>query len=158
LPEGTLGRLMINSDVMARKFLNNPVLERSLVTNNGYMDTDDYGMIVNGYLYMHGRIGDQILYRNRIIGAADIERVINEHSKVVESLVKGVPGPLGSKADPRAYIVLKPGVERSDMLADEFKFLVQSQLELPYWLRGGVKFMDSFPRSAADKVYRNLLD
>ncbi len=128
MPEGTLGRLMIKSDVMARKFLNNPILEKSLVINDGYMDTDDYGMIVDGYLYMHGRIGDQVLYGNRIIGAADIERVINQHSKVQESLVKGVPGPLGPKADPRAYVILKQGVEKSEMLKDELKFIVQSQV------------------------------
>lgn len=158
VPEGIIGRVMVNHGFMARRYLNNPILEKMVAENDGYMDTDDFGMVYEGQLFLHGRIGNAVQYGKKIIRPVEIERIIERHTKVQECILKAVPGEVGPKSDPRAYVVLKPGVEKTEQLRQEIFFVVLSQMEMPCWLRGGVKFVDEIPKSPAGKILRNLLD
>ncbi|KAI5803016.1 hypothetical protein EDC01DRAFT_490733 [Geopyxis carbonaria] len=155
---GTLGRLLVKADTIATHYLNHPSLAENLKSNEGYLDTGDFALMYDDLLYVHSRIRDAVVYNGRVIRAIEIERVVVQHSKVQEAVVKGVPGNAGPASDPRAFVVLKPGVEKEKALEMEIEDIVRSQTEMPFWLRGGVRFVDEIPKSPGGKVLRNVLE
>ena len=60
---------------------------------------------------------------------------------------------------PRAYVVLSQGIERSPVLGEKIKEWIDSRVSHHKRLRGGVRFVDEIPKSAAGKILRrNLKD
>lgn len=58
---------------------------------------------------------------------------------------------------PRAYIVLKPGVPKSDAKAAEIQAWLDSKVAEHKKLRGGVRFIDEIPKNASGKLLRRVL-
>lgn len=58
---------------------------------------------------------------------------------------------------PRAYIVPKQGVQPSDELAKSIADYITEKVAPPKRLRGGVRFLDAIPKSAAGKILRRIL-
>lgn len=58
---------------------------------------------------------------------------------------------------PRAYVVLAPDVERSDATAREIMDWQAKHVANHKKLRGGIRFVDEIPKSAAGKILRRLL-
>lgn len=142
-----MGRLLVTSPTIAKRYLNHPSLEENLAANNGFFDTDDFAVMCDGLLYVHSRIRDAIQYGERVVRAIEIERVIMGHPLVQEVVVKGTPGEHGPTADPKAFVVLKEGTEGEGSLAMEIEDCVRIQTEMVMWLRGGVKFLKAIPKS-----------
>lgn len=60
---------------------------------------------------------------------------------------------------PRAYIVVSHGVERSKTTAETIIKWMNSRVSSHKNLRGGIRFVDEIPKSAAGKILRrNLKD
>lgn len=58
---------------------------------------------------------------------------------------------------PRAYVVLRPGVQASDSKAQEIVDYVAKQVAPHKKLRGGVRFVAEVPKSPSGKILRRLL-
>jgi 4-coumarate--CoA ligase len=58
---------------------------------------------------------------------------------------------------PRAYVVLAPGIERNDDTAQEIIDWHSKKVANHKKLRGGVRFVDEIPKSAAGKILRRVL-
>ena len=58
---------------------------------------------------------------------------------------------------PRAYVVPKQGVQPSDELAKSIADYITEKVAPPKRLRGGVRFLDVIPKSAAGKILRRIL-
>lgn len=58
---------------------------------------------------------------------------------------------------PRAYIVPAPGVKRDEGTALEIREWLDKQVAYYKKLRGGVRFVDEIPKSAAGKILRRVL-
>lgn len=60
---------------------------------------------------------------------------------------------------PRAYVVLSQGIERSPVVGERMREWIDSRVSHHKRLRGGVRFVDEIPKSAAGKILRrNLKD
>ena len=60
---------------------------------------------------------------------------------------------------PRAYVVLSQGIERSPVVGEKIREWIDSRVSHHKRLRGGVRFVDEIPKSAAGKILRrNLKD
>ena len=57
----------------------------------GRFQTSDLAELKEGWVYLRGRLGDQINVAGRKVSPANIERVLAQHSSVKECLVFGVP-------------------------------------------------------------------
>jgi 4-coumarate--CoA ligase len=58
---------------------------------------------------------------------------------------------------PRAYIVLRAGVDRSDDKAKEIIDWIAAKVAPHKQLRGGVRFIDAVPKNASGKILRRIL-
>ncbi|MCI4336618.1 MAG: AMP-binding protein [Thermoplasmata archaeon] len=122
--------------------------ERNLWFHTGdFVTRDD-----DGYYYFVDRKKDVIRRRGENLAPYDVESVLNRHPSVFESVVVGVPSPLGEE-DVKAFIQLRPG-ESGDPRA-LFEFCVR---ELPFFMVPRyIEFLDEIPKTANQKAQRYLL-
>jgi crotonobetaine/carnitine-CoA ligase len=128
--------------------------ERTLETyDNLWFHTGDLAYRdEQGLFYFARRKKEAIRRRGENISCVEVESVINSHPRVLESAAVGVPSDLGED-DLMICIVLKPGEE---LAPDELlRFCEQrlSDFAVPRYIR----FKDSLPKTASERVQRYLL-
>ncbi|MFZ1023439.1 MAG: ATP-dependent acyl-CoA ligase, partial [Thermoplasmata archaeon] len=112
-----------------------------------YVTQDD-----DGYYYFVDRKKDVIRRRGENLAPYDVESVLNRHPEVFESVVVGVPSPLGEE-DVKAFVVLKPGSRLEakklfEYAAEQLPFFMVPQL---------IEFVDEIPKTANQKAQRFVL-
>jgi crotonobetaine/carnitine-CoA ligase len=120
---------------------------------NLWFHTGDYvTKDADGYYYFVDRKKDVIRRRGENLAPYDVESVLNRHPAVFESVVIGIPSPLGEE-DVKAFVQLKPGVEVSPK--DLFAFCAE---HLPFFMVPQViEFIDEIPKTANQKSQRFVL-
>ena len=106
----------------------------------------------DGYYYFVDRKKDVIRRRGENLAPYDVETALNRHPAVFESVVVGVPSPLGEE-DVKAFVQLKPG---STVDARElFEFCAA---ELPFFMVPQyLEFVEEIPKTANQKAQRYVL-
>jgi carnitine-CoA ligase len=105
-----------------------------------------------GYYYFVDRKKDVIRRRGENLAPYDVETVLNRHPAVFESVVVGVPSPLGEE-DVKAFVQLRPGarVEPREL----FEFAAE---RLPFFMVPQyIEFIDEIPKTANQKAQRYVL-
>jgi len=124
-----------------------------LVDAEGWQHTGDLGRLVDGYLYLAGRLGDKIIRGGENVFPIEVERVLEGHPEVAEAAVVGIPDQrLGETI--RAYVVAVDPASPPDAEAlHAYCRLTLAGFKVPAeW-----KFAKSLPRNAAGKVLRREL-
>jgi len=107
---------------------------------------------VDGYYYFVDRKKDVIRRRGENLAPYDVESVLNRHPLVFESVVVGVPSPLGEE-DVKAFVQLKPGA--AVPARELFEFCA---VELPFFMVPRyIEFIEEIPKTANQKSQRYLL-
>ncbi len=107
---------------------------------------------VDGYYYFVDRKKDIIRRRGENLAPYDVESALNRHPAVFESVVVGVPSPLGEE-DVKAFVQLRPGAEVG--AKELFEFCVR---ELPFFMVPKyLEFLDEIPKTANQKAQRFVL-
>jgi len=109
----------------------------------------------DGYFWFEGRSDDIIKSAGYRIGPFEIESALLRHNAVVEAAVIGIPDDLRGQIV-KACVVTRPGVERSQRLADELVALVKTVCGQHQYPRA-IEFMDSLPKTQTGKIQRFLL-
>ena len=106
----------------------------------------------DGYYYFVDRKKDVIRRRGENLAPYDVESVLNRHPAVFESVVIGVPSPLGEE-DVKAFVLLRPGASTS---AEElFRYCID---QLPFFMVPRyVEFLTEIPKTANQKAQRYVL-
>ena len=120
---------------------------------NLWFHTGDYvTRDADGYYYFVDRKKDVIRRRGENLAPYDVESVLNRHPAVFESVVVGVPSPLGEE-DVKAFIQLKPAANVSPR--ELFEFAVEN---LPFFMVPQlIEFLDEIPKTANQKAQRFVL-
>ena len=106
----------------------------------------------DGYFYFVDRKKDIIRRRGENLAPYDVESVLNRHPGVFESVVVGVPSPLGEE-DVKAFVQRRPGA--SVGARELFEYCVG---ELPFFMVPRfLEFVDEIPKTANQKSQRYLL-
>jgi acetyl-CoA synthetase len=126
------------------KFLDDWLLTGDL----GTMDED-------GYVWFESRKDDVIKSAGYRIGPGEIEGCLGAHEAVAMAAVIGVPDERRGQV-PKAFVVLKPGREPSDELADELRTHVRNRLA-PHEMPREIAFIDDLPRTTTGKIMRRAL-
>lgn len=79
------------------------------------------------------------------------------HQDVTDACVIGVEDRAKATEVPRAYVVLRQGVEAGEAKAEQLAEWVASQVAAHKKLRGGVRFVDYVPKSPSGKVLRRVM-
>jgi len=103
-----------------------------------------------GYYRIVGRTKDMVISGGENVYPAEIENVLHEHDAVAEAAVVGVPDERWGEAC-LAFVVV-----RAPVTEDELLELCRSRLAR-YKVPRGVRFVESLPRNALDKVVKSEL-
>ena len=76
------------------------------------------------------------------------------HPSIADAAVIGIPDDVGGEV-PRAYVVLKPGVE--GRVEEDVQQFVDSQVNPLSKLRGGIEVVDVIPKASSGKILRRQL-
>jgi long-chain acyl-CoA synthetase len=110
--------------------------ETDLVDTEGWVHTGDQGRILDGLLYVTGRIKDLIIRGGENIAPAHVEAVLLRHPSVRNVAVLGLPdADLGERV--AAVVQLEPGAEVTSAELAEFARAELASYEVPasWWLR-----------------------
>lgn len=111
----------------------------------GYFDDD-------GYLFLTGRSAETIISGGVNIYPQEIDNELIKHEAVADSATVGVPhDEWGEQV--KAVIMLKPGYEPSDLLAQEILAFARDSLP-GFKVPRSLDFVTSLPRSEAGKIQR----
>ena len=155
VPAGTRGELVVRPRSPFTMFLRYHQKPEQTVEawRNLWFHTGDYVVRdADGYYFFVDRKKDVIRRRGENLAPYDVETVLNRHPAVFESVVVGVPSPLGEE-DVKAFVQRKPGapVEAREL----FEHCIQ---HLPFFMVPRyIEFVDEIPKTANQKAQRYLL-
>lgn len=93
------------------------------------------------------------------VAPAELEGLLVGHEKVADVCVLGIYDPDQATEVPRAYVVKAEGFKNADdvRLESELREWLEVKIASHKKLRGGVRFVDDIPKSAAGKILRRVL-
>ena len=149
---GNLGELQVHGPSAAIMYWNNR--EKSLATFHGPWTRcgDKYIEDADGYFIYCGRSDDMLKVSGIYVSPFEVEAALMTHAAVLEAAVVGASDEQ-ELIKPKAYIVLKSGVERTPQLVEELQAHVKSRLA-PYKYPRWVEFIDELPKTATGKIQR----
>ncbi len=155
VPTGVRGELVVRPRAPFTMFLGYLGKPEKTVEawRNLWFHTGDYvTRDADGYYYFVDRKKDVIRRRGENLAPYDVETVLNRHPAVFESVVVGVPSPLGEE-DVKAFVLLRPGATATPR--ELFEYCVA---ELPFYMVPRyLEFLDEIPKTANQKAQRYLL-
>jgi acyl-CoA synthetase (AMP-forming)/AMP-acid ligase II len=171
--------LLLKGPNVFQGYLNRPELNKDVYTADGYFRTGDIGYRdAKGNYYITDRAKELIKYSRDLdlflfllsadgisnnvldgfqVAPAELEGALLAHPDIVDACVIGVWDAQRQTEVPRAYIVAKPGTAADDTLATAIVEWLARKLAPHKRLRGGVRFIDAVPKSAAGKILRRVL-
>jgi len=105
-----------------------------------------------GYFHFAARSDDMIVSAGYNIAGPEVEGALLGHEAVAECGVIGVPDEDRGQVV-KAYVVLKPGRERSDAAVRMLQDHVKSTIA-PYKYPRRIEFVDALPRTETGKLQR----
>ncbi len=123
---------------------------------NDWLLTGDIGrQDADGYISFVGRDDDVITSSGYRIGPSEIEDCLGGHPAVQLAAAVGKPDAVRTEIV-KAYVVLVPGREPSEILAAEIREWVKTRLSMHEYPRE-IEFVDALPLTTSGKVIRRLL-
>lgn len=157
VPVGETGELWLKGPNVMLGYLNNPTATANSITPDGYFKTGDIGHEdKDGNVYITDRVKELIKYKGFQVPPAELEGKLNGHPKIDDCAVIGIYDETLASEVPRAYVVPKAGAS-TDGLAEEIVRYIHERVAQHKRLRGGVKFVDSIPKSVSGKILRRVL-
>ncbi|ROW16162.1 hypothetical protein VPNG_01860 [Cytospora leucostoma] len=155
---GEEGELWLKGPNVFGGYLNDPERTREAFSTDQWLKTGDV-FKVDKYenYYCVDRVKELIKYKGFQVAPAELEGLIVGHQDVTDACVLGVYDPGQATELPRAYVVLKPGVPRTDEKAKEIADWMATKAAPQKRLRGGVYFIDAVPKSPSGKILRRVL-
>jgi 2-aminobenzoate-CoA ligase len=154
VPDGTVGKLAVRGPTGCR-YLDNLERQRAYVQNGWNLTGDSYVRDKDGYFWYQARTDDMIISAGYNISGPEVENVLLLHPAVKECAVVGLPDVERGQAV-SAFVVVRAGVESSDILAKELQDFVKKEIA-PYKYPRRVSFLLELPRTATGKLQRYRL-
>lgn len=152
VPRDTPGLVAIKGPTGC-KYWRKPDRQAEYVRFGGWNVTGDvYVQDDEGYFTYQCRSDDMIVSAGYKIPGPELEHVLDEHPAVAESAVVAAPDETRGYV-PKAFVVLKPGVQPSEALAKELQEHVKKELA-PYKYPRQVEFVAQLPRTETGKIRR----
>lgn len=157
---GEVGEICVSGPTLMKEYLDNEEATNNMIFKDEegtrWVHTGDLGyMDEDGVLFFVQRLKRMLIVSGYNVYPSHIENVLLDHEDIDNCGVIGVPHPYKVQV-PKAYIVLKKGVEASE----EEKLKIRKYLEKnlsKYMLPKEIVFRESLPKTMIGKVnYREL--
>lgn len=157
LPLGQVGEIWLKGPNVMMGYLNNPDATANAITLDGFFKTGDIGYEdENGNLYITDRVKELIKYKGFQVPPAELEGKLMGHPKIDDAAVVGVYDETLASEVPRAYIVPRAGICRKGLEEEVIQY-IRERVAQHMRLRGGVRFVDTIPKSLSGKILRRVL-
>jgi 4-coumarate--CoA ligase len=158
VPAGQTGELWLKGPNVFEGYLNNPAGTKNALTDDGYFKTGDVGyQDEQGNFYITDRVKELIKYKGFQVPPAELEGILLGNSDIDDVAVIGVYSKDQATELPRAYVVPKKGVQKGKETEEGIVKWLGEKVANHKKLRGGVRFVDEIPKSAAGKILRRKL-
>lgn len=149
LPRGQRGEVAIRGNTIVAGYENNPTANATAFTN-GWFRTGDEGMFdKEGYLFLTGRLKEQINRGGEKISPLEIDAVLLRHPAIAEAVAFAIPhDKLGEEVG--AAVVLATGKEATE---SELRSFVGEHLA-SFKVPRRILIVDEVPKGATGKVQR----
>jgi acyl-CoA synthetase (AMP-forming)/AMP-acid ligase II len=149
LPRGQRGEVAIRGNTIVAGYENNPTANATAFTN-GWFRTGDEGMFdEEGYLFLTGRLKEQINRGGEKISPLEIDAVLLRHPAIAEAVAFAIPhDKLGEEVG--AAVVLATGKEATE---SELRSFVGEHLA-SFKVPRRILIVDEVPKGATGKVQR----
>jgi fatty-acyl-CoA synthase len=144
------GELLVRGPNVFAGYWRNPEATEAAVVDGWLVTGDVAARDEDGYYRIAGRTKDMVTSGGENVYPAEIENVLHEHTAVAEAAVVGVPDDRWGEVC-LAFVVL-----RSDALEEDILEHCRGRLAR-YKVPKGVRFVESLPRNALDKVVKSEL-
>ncbi|KAL6903086.1 hypothetical protein GGI43DRAFT_332820 [Trichoderma evansii] len=152
------GELLLKGPNVFSGYWNKPELNKETFTEDGWYKTGDiFYRCSQGHFYITDRKKELIKYKGFQVPPAELESKLHGREDIADVCVIGVWDNVQHTEIPRAYVVLKPGVEETEAKAQEITEWLNAKVAPPKKLRGGVRFIKEIPKSQAGKILRRVL-
>ncbi|KAL4998051.1 hypothetical protein BDV10DRAFT_168157 [Aspergillus recurvatus] len=162
VPTGEVGELYLRGPNVFQGYHNNPAATADSISPDGWFRTGDVGyQDPKGNFYITDRVKELIKYKGFQVAPAELEGILVDNPAVDDVAVVGIESAEYGTEVPVAFIVRSAKSKSSGVsAADEAKNIAQwldGKVAHHKRLRGGVRFVDEIPKSAAGKILRRLL-
>ncbi|WP_411905717.1 AMP-binding protein [Rhizobium mayense] len=157
VPVGETGQIAIRrpDPVMFLGYWQNEAATAAKFANDWLLTGDIGRQDADGYISFVGRDDDVITSSGYRIGPSEIEDCLGGHPAVQLAAAVGKPDAVRTEIV-KAYVVLVPGREPSEILAAEIREWVKTRLSMHEYPRE-IEFVDALPLTTSGKVIRRLL-
>ena len=99
LPDLHVGRIRVRGPSVMSGYFEQPELTSQVLSRDGWLDTGDFGYLVDGEVVVTGRHKDMIIVNGRNIWPQDIERIVERQPELrsQDASAFGIPGPGGAE-------------------------------------------------------------
>jgi len=151
-PKGESGEIAIRGPQVMKGYWQRPEATAKVMTDDGFFLTGDMGEFDDdGYLKIVDRKKDMILTSGFNVYPNEIEQVVSEFPKVLESAAIGVPHPKSNE-------VVKLFVVKADESLTEDEVIAFCRKNLTaYKVPKHIEFRDELPKSNVGKILRRVL-
>ena len=157
LGPGEPGELWLAGPNVFKGYWKNEPATKDALTADGFFKTGDVGFQDKEHnFYITDRVKELIKYKGFQVAPAELEGKLMDHPGVNDVAVIGVYDADQHTEVPRAYVVPAPGKDRPQD-AEAIVQWLNGKVAHHKKLRGGVRFVDEVPKSAAGKILRRLL-
>ena len=154
LGPGQVGEICFKGRQTMMGYYDNPKATAETIDQDNWLHTGDLGCYnKNGIFYITGRLKELIKYKGFQVSPSEIEMVIQSHPCVKDAAVIGKPHEINGEV-PTAFVVKQPD---STVTVTEILEFANKHLSPQKWLRGGVHFVDSIPKTPSGKILRMKL-
>ncbi|BCU80597.1 acetyl-CoA synthetase [Polycladomyces abyssicola] len=152
LPPNEVGDLLIRGDSIAHGYWNLHEQNKQKFLGEWFHTGDKFYRDDDGYFWYCGRSDDMLKVGGIWVSPVEIENCLLQHEAVLEVAVVGVTNE-NDLVMPKAYIVLKDGVDPSENLAKELKEFTKQHLARYKYPRI-IEFVDALPKTTTGKIQR----
>ena len=147
-----VGEVVVRGDVVMEGYWRQPEATAAAI-RDGWFHTGDLGTLdEEGYILIVDRSKDMILSGGENVASAEIERVLYQHSAVLECAVIAIPDEQWGEVA-KAVITLRPGRE-----ASEAEIMDHCRKHLAgFKIPKSIEFTDSLPKGGTGKILKKVL-
>ncbi|XP_076765643.1 luciferin 4-monooxygenase [Xylocopa sonorina] len=150
----SVGELCFKGDTIMKGYCNNEAATAATIDKDGWLHTGDVGYYDEEYyFFIVDRIKELIKYKGFQVPPAEMEAVLLMCPEVKDAAVIGLPDEAAGEL-PTAFIVKQEG---SNITTEELHKFVNERVSSYKRLRGGIKFVETIPKTASGKILRRVL-
>ena len=158
LGPGETGELWLSGPNVFKGYWKNEQATKEAITPDGFFKTGDVGFQdEDNNFYITDRVKELIKYKGFQVAPAELEGKLMDHPAIDDVAVIGIDDDEQHTEVPRAYVVASDKDKANDLTADEIVQWLAGKVANHKRLRGGVRFINEIPKSAAGKILRRLL-